>query len=90
MYTSATVLHVRVVMKAVGPMTCDVDAWVVVRGAVMVVLEWHGTRFSKLAHVANREGGPSHQSLIRVSVTLSQECFLTKSGLGSRRITRPA
>jgi len=83
MYTSATGLHVRVVMKAVGSMTCDVDAWVVVPGAVMVVLERHRTRFSKLAHVANREGGPSHQSLSRVFVTLSEEGFLTKSRLGS-------
>jgi len=39
MYTSATVLHVRVVMKAVGSMTCDVNAWVVVPGAVTIVLE---------------------------------------------------
>jgi len=38
-YTDGNLLHVRVVMKAVGSMTCDVNAWVVVPGAVTIVLE---------------------------------------------------
>jgi len=38
MYTSATVLHVRVVMKTIGSMTCNMAAGLVDRGAVAVML----------------------------------------------------
>ena len=61
MYTSATMLHVRVVLMAVGSMTCDMAAWLVDHG-VAVMLTFNRNRLSGLAHVANREGGPSHQS----------------------------
>jgi hypothetical protein len=38
MYTSATVLHVRVVMKAIGSVTCDRAAWEVDRGTDAAML----------------------------------------------------
>ncbi len=58
MYTPRNLLQVRVVMKAVGSMTCDVDAWAVNHGAVVVVPGGHRVPLLELAHVANREGGP--------------------------------
>ncbi len=63
-YTSATVLHVRVVMKAIGSATCDRAAWEVDRGADAVMLAGHRIPLSQLAHIANRAGGPSHRSIV--------------------------
>jgi len=68
---TATVLHVRVVIKAIGSVTYDRAAREVDRGTDAVMLACHRIPLSQLAHVANRAGEPSHQSLTRVSA----ECY---------------
>ena len=37
MYTSATVLHVRVVLMAVGSMMCDMAAWLAHHGVAVML-----------------------------------------------------
>jgi hypothetical protein len=37
MYTSGNLLHVRVVMKAVGSMTCAMAAWLVDHGVAVML-----------------------------------------------------
>jgi hypothetical protein len=62
MYTSATVLHVRVVLRGVESGTCHAATWVALRGGEFAVAGGHGVPSSDLIHVADRGGGPLTQS----------------------------
>ena len=62
MYTSATVLHVRVVLTGFESGTRHAATWEALRGVEFAVVGGHGVLSSDLVHVPDRGGGPLTQS----------------------------